>query len=213
RRGTCLGAPHEEGLHLRRQPVRLGLRRFCGDLLVADDAEEGVDPVEEVGGGAGGGGGEGRPVVLSEYGADAAVGGGEGLGRVEVVAHRREGVVVGLPERPGQAVLALATRRKRLLGHARGLLDALALLLRVLERLPREVERLAVAALEEREAEGQRVHGRAPVGPPARLRRRRQVADGEEVAEPLAHLLALDEQEAGVYPVAGEGLPGEGLRL
>ena len=66
-----------------------------------------------------------------------------------------------------------------------------------LQAFQREIERLAVVGREQQVAD---------FAPGEALRQ--QVAQREEVAERLAHLLALDQQVRAVQPVLHEGLPG-----
>src|SRR5690606_10669719 len=72
----------------------------------------------------------------------------------------------------------------------------------LLEAIEREIQLLAVVGGEELEADG---------GGLVALFHER--AQGHDVAEGLGHLLGVEEQEAGVEPVAGEGLAGSGLGL
>ena len=178
-----------------------------------DDAEEGVDPVEVGVGGAGRGAGERRLAVGLENGGRTPEPGRECDGRVEVVGHGRERVGVGRVEVGREAIVAGSVG----LGAEAGRLDGVAVALEVLggvgERLAGQVEGLRVVARDERQPERERVERRGPVLPAAVLGGGRQVADGQEVALRLGHLLALDLEEAGVHPVAREGLAGECLGL
>ena len=65
-----------------------------------------------------------------------------------------------------------------------------------------EVELMAVGHGDQREADGRGL-----------VALEQQVAQGVEVALALRHLAAVDEQEAHVHPVAGEGLVRGGLAL
>jgi len=183
----------------------------------ADDAEEGVDAVEELAG-VGEGGRERAGSAGGQHGVDATPGGGQRLGRVQVVGHRRERLVVGGRE-DGAESLHFGVHRRQQRGVERslhrlvGLAEAGDVLRGGVERVAGEVERLGVVPRHERIAECQRVERGAPVGPAAVLGAGGELADGEEVAEPLAHLLPLDQQEPGVDPAPREGFAGEALAL
>ena len=96
--------------------------------------------------------------------------------------------------------------RNGVLGSGRGgALPVAELLLRLFQALYREIDRLAVVRHEHRQPQ----HFARPLAA-AELLRLEQVVHGDEVAEALAHLLALDLQEAVVEPVVGHHLRAVG---
>ena len=78
-----------------------------------------------------------------------------------------------------------------------GLHNSLQSLLSALKRLVAEVERAAVVCLKNEEAHGHRAVGLLE----KRVCAGEQLAEGDEVAERLAHLLAVDGNHIVVHPI------------
>ena len=148
----------------------------------------------------GGGGVLARVGEVGVCGCDQAEDGGQGAGGVKVVVHLARELGRGLVDLSAQCavgVVELAVLRSALGGPAQvghRAADALERAHRAVEAVEREVERRAVVGLQHEQAH--RV-GRVLV---------EHLLEREEVAEALAHLLAVDEQHARVHPHVGERL-------
>ena len=117
---------------------------------------------------------------------------GDGRRRVQVIEHGAE---------EGFAGCRIRRRRKAV----DGCIPPVQRLLGLFERLHRPVDRLAIVGAQHRQAE----HFAIPFAA-TELLRAQEFVDGDEVAEALRHLLALDLQEAVVHPHIGHDVVAEG---
>ena len=172
-------------------------------VAVFEDGEDGVELVEQREGLFGVEAGEAGLVGGGVDGAEDVEDGGAGFGGVEVVVERGGEVEIAFADQVGEGVVG--GRRVRPVAVADAVVEGAQAIDGVGgfdEAVEGEVELVAVGHAEQKEADGR-----------SAVALEQEVAEGEEVALGLGHLLAFDEQEANVEPVAREGLVRGGFGL
>ncbi len=169
----------------------------------AEEAEDPVDAVEGVAGGMDVGGKEGTAAVEGGVGlADEGEEGGESGGDVQVVVECVFEGVDGAVDEGREVGAGCVVGDGSEVEAVLEVEDAAERGLSVIEPVEGEVELVAVVGGEEEVADG---GGREATF--------EEVAEGEDVAHGLGHLVAVDEEVLDVEPVAGERQSGGALGL